>query len=134
MPLKTKLSVIDPKTEQVVEADAIVYLYGEAKKDKGFVKVFHAFIKDVVRDKELRPTLDLLAYIMSQKLEKDSLKFYMTAEEIVKNLGVSRDTYYRWLKILTKRGYLVRIDTNYYALKPYTVIIGKMANTELYRD
>jgi hypothetical protein len=134
MPLKTKLSVIDPESGNVVEADAIVYLYGEAKKDKGFVKVFHAFIKDVVRDKELRPALDLLAYIMSEKLEKDSLKFYMTAEEVVKNLGISRDTYYRWLKTLMGRGYLVRIDTNYYAIKPYTVIIGKMANTELYRE
>jgi len=131
MPLKTKLSVIDPETGQIVEADAIVYLYGEAKKDKGFVKVFHAFIKDVVRDKELRPALDLLAYIMSEKLEKDSLKFYMTAEEVVRNLGISRDTYYRWLKTLMKKGYLVRIDTNYYAIKPYTIVIGKMANTEL---
>ena len=134
MALKTILSVIDPKTGQVVEADAIVYLYGEAKKDKDFVKVFHAFIKDVVRDKELRPSLDLLAYIMSEKLGRDSLKFYMTAEEVVRNLGISRDTYYRWLKILMKKGYLVRIDTNYYAIKPYTIVVGKMANTELYRD
>jgi uncharacterized protein YecA (UPF0149 family) len=134
MPLKTKLSVIDPETGQIVEADAIVYLYGEAKKDKDFIKVFHAFIKDVVRDKELRPALDLLAYIMSEKLERDSLKFYMTAEEVVRNLRISRDTYYRWLKILMKKGYLVRIDTNYYALKPYTIVIGRMANTELYRD
>jgi len=134
MPLKTKLSVIDPETGQIVEADAIVYLYGEAKKDKGFVKVFHAFIKDVVRDKELRPALDLLAYIMSEKLERDSLKFYMTAEEVVKNLKISRDTYYRWLKVLMKKGYLARIDTNYYAIKPYTIVIGRMANTELYRD
>ena len=134
MPLKTTLSVVDPKTGNVVEADAIVYLYGEAKKDKDFVKVFHAFIKDVVRDKELRPALDLLAYIMSEKLERDSLKFYMTAEEVIRNLGISRDTYYRWLKTLMKKGYLVRIDTNYYAIKPYTIVIGKMANTELYRD
>ncbi len=134
MPLKTKLSVIDPETGQVVEADAIVYLYGEPKKDKGFIKVFHAFIKDVVRDKELRPALDLLAYIMSEKLEMNSLKFYMTAEEVIRNLGISRDTYYRWLKTLMKKGYLVRIDTNYYAIKPYTIVIGKMANTELYRD
>jgi biotin operon repressor len=134
MPMKTKLSVIDPETGQVVEANAIVYLYGEAKKDKGFIKVFHAFIKDVVRDKELRPALDLLAYIMSEKLEKDSLKFYMTAEEIVRNLGISRDTYYRWLKTLIKKGYLVRIDTNYYTLKPYTAIIGKMANIDYFEE
>ncbi len=97
MPIKTKLSTIDPQTGQILE-------------------VFHAFVKDIVRDKQLRPTLYLLAYIMSEKLERDSLKFYMTAEEVVKNLGISRDTYYRWLKVLIKKGYLVRIDTNYYAL------------------
>jgi len=134
MPAKVKLPIMDKETGQVLEIDAIVYLYGEGKKDKGFVKVFHAFVKDVVRDKELRHALDLLAYIMSEKLEKDSLKFYMTAEEVVKNLGVSRRTFYRWLKILTKRGYIVRIATNYYAIKPYTVVVGKMANTELYKD
>uniref|UniRef100_A0A7C5WZL0 Transcription regulator TrmB N-terminal domain-containing protein n=1 Tax=Thermocrinis ruber TaxID=75906 RepID=A0A7C5WZL0_9AQUI len=90
MPLKTKL----------VEADAVIYF------------------KDVVRDKELRPTLYLLVYIMSEKLEKGSLKFYMTAEEVIKALGISRDTYYRWLKTLMKKGYLTRIDTNYYTLNP----------------
>jgi len=134
MPAKVKLPIMDKETGQVLEIDAIVYLYGEGKKDKGFVKVFHAFVKDVVRDKELRYALDLLAYIMSEKLEKDSLKFYLTAEEVVKNLGVSRRTFYRWLKTLTKRGYIVRIATNYYAIKPYTIVVGKMANTELYKD
>jgi hypothetical protein len=134
MPAKVKLPIMDKETGQVLEIDAIVYLYGEGKKDKGFVKVFHAFVKDVVRDKELRQALDLLAYIMSEKLEKDSLKFYLTAEEVVKNLGVSRDTYYRWLRTLIKKGYITRIDTNYYAIKPYTIVVGKMANTEFYRD
>jgi hypothetical protein len=134
MPVKVKLPIMDKETGQVLEFDAVVYLYGEGKKDKGFVKVFHAFVKDVVRDRELRYALDLLAYIMSEKLEKDSLKFYLTAEEIVKNLGVSRDTYYRWLRALMKKGYITRIDTNYYALKPYTIVVGRIANTEPYRD
>jgi predicted DNA-binding protein (UPF0251 family) len=134
MRAKTKLLVIDPKTENIVEADATVYLYGEAKKDKGFIKVFHAFIKDVVRDKELRPALDLLVFIMSEKLEMNSLTFYMTVEEAIRKLGVSRDTYYRWLKTLIKKGYIVRISTNYYAIKPYTIVVGKMANTEIYKN
>jgi len=80
--------------------------------------VFHAFIKDVVRDRELRPALDLLVYIVSEKLERNSLKFYMTAEEVVKNLRISRDTYYRWLRALIKKGYLTRIAANYYVLNP----------------
>jgi DNA-binding transcriptional ArsR family regulator len=134
MPAKVKLPIMDKETGQVLEIDAIVYLYGEGKKDKGFVKVFHAFVKDVVRDKELRQALDLLAYIMSEKLERNSLKFYLTAEEVVRNLKVSRRTFYRWLKTLTEKGYITRIATNYYAIKPYTIIVGKMANAELYRD
>jgi DNA invertase Pin-like site-specific DNA recombinase len=117
VPIKRKLSIVDPKTGQVVEADAVVY-YGKAKRDKNFIKLLHTFIKDAVRDRELRPALDLLAYIMSEKLEKDSLKFYLTAEEVVKNLGVSRDTYYRWLRTLMKKGYITRIATNYYVLNP----------------
>ena len=46
------------------------------KKNKGFVKGFNTFIKNVVRDRELRPALDLLVYIVSEKLERNSLKFY----------------------------------------------------------
>ncbi len=118
MPIKTKLSIVDPKTGQVVETDAVVYLYNKTKKDKDFIKVFHTFIKDVVRDKELRPALDLLVYIMSEKLKGGSLKFYMTAEEAAKTLGISRETYYRWLKMLINKGYITRIGTNYYTLNP----------------
>ncbi len=134
MPAKVKLPIMDKETGQVLEVDAVVYLYGEGKKDKGFVKVFHAFVKDVVRDEELRHAIVLLAYIMSEKLERDSLRFYLTADEVVKNLGISRRTFYKWLKILKEKGYIVRIATNYYAVKPYTIVVGKMANTELYRD
>jgi DNA-binding IclR family transcriptional regulator len=75
-------------------------------------------IKNVVRDRELRPALNLLVYIVSEKLERNSLKFYMTSEEVVRNLGISRDTYYRWLRALIKKGYLTRIAANYYALNP----------------
>ncbi len=134
MPAKVKLPIMDKETGQVLEVDAVVYLYGEGKKDKGFVKVFHAFVKDVVRDEELRHAIVLLAYIMSEKLEKDSLRFYLTAEEVVKNLGISRRTFYKWLKILKEKGYIVRIATNYYAVKPYTIVVGRIANTEPYRD
>ncbi len=134
MPAKVKLPIMDKETGQVLEVDAVVYLYGEGKKDKGFVKVFHAFVKDVVRDEELRHAIVLLAYIMSEKLERDSLRFYLTAEEVVKNLGISRRTFYKWLKILKEKGYIVRIATNYYAVKPYTIVVGRIANTEPYRD
>jgi hypothetical protein len=136
MPVRTKLPIVSPETGEIVELDAIVYLYGERRQgDKGFVKVFHAFLDTVFRDKEVMAgPFRLLAYIMSEKLDRDRLDFHLTAQEAIDKLGITRQTFYRWLPVLLRKGYLRRISANHYALRPYTAIVGKMANIDYFEE
>jgi hypothetical protein len=129
--MKTKLPIVDKATGEIVEVDAIVYLYGKAPGDKDFIKVFHAFLKDVLEDEEImRGPFRLFVYILTKKVKKDQLTFVLRRDEVMADLGIVRQTYYRWLGTLLKKGYIKRLGYNYYTLRPYTAIIGKMANID----
>jgi DNA invertase Pin-like site-specific DNA recombinase len=137
MPAKAKLPIVNLETGEIMEADAIVYLYGESPKpkDKDFSKVFHAFTKEVFKDREVMAgPYRLIAYVMSSKLYMNRLDFHLTAQEAVKELGITRQTFYRWLSILLRKGYIRRISANHYVLRPYTVIVGKMANIDYFEE
>ncbi|MCI4458236.1 MAG: replication/maintenance protein RepL [Thermocrinis sp.] len=132
---KARLPTFDPETGEIKEV--ILYLYGGRPKprDKNFSKVFHAFMEDVFRDKEVMAgPFRLIAYIMANKLNKDRLDFYLTVQEAMDNLGITRRTFYRWLSVLLRKGFIKRINTNYYVMRPYTVIVGKMANIDYFEE
>jgi hypothetical protein len=136
MPVRTKLPIVSPETGEILELDAIVYLYGESRRgDRGFIKVFHAFLDTVFRDKEVMAgPFRLIAYILSEKLDKDRLDFNLTPQETMKRLGISEKTYYRWLSVLLRKGFLRRISATYYTLRPYTAIVGRMANIDYFEE
>jgi hypothetical protein len=137
MPAKIKLPIVSPETGEILELDAVVYLYGESRRqvDKGFVKVFHAFLDTVFRDKEVMAgPFRLMAYILSEKLHRDRLDFNLTVQEAIDKLGITRQTFYRWLSVLLRKGYLRRISATYYTLRPYTAIVGKMANIDYFEE
>ncbi len=137
MPVRTKLPIVSPETGEILELDAIVYLYGEGRKpkDRNFTKVFHAFLYDVFKDREVMAgPFRLVAYIMAEKLDRDRLDFNLTAQEAMAKLGITRQTFYRWLSVLLRKGYLKRISATYYTLRPYTAIVGKMANIDYFEE
>jgi hypothetical protein len=136
MPVRTKLPIVSPETGEILELDAIVYLYGESRRgDRGFIKVFHAFLDTVFRDKEVMAgPFRLIAYILSEKLDKDRLDFNLTPQETMKRLDISEKTYYRWLSVLLRKGFLRRISATYYTLRPYTAIVGRMANIDYFEE
>lgn len=128
--MRTKLPIVNPTTGEIF--DVIAYVYGEDKpKDKDFVKVFHVFTKAVLADKDImKGAFRLFLYILTDKLETNKLSFYMAEKDVIEKLGISRATYYTWLKALLTKGYIVRLGTNLYTLKPFTAIIGRMVSVE----
>ena len=137
MPARTKLSIVNPETGEIMELDAVVFLYGESQKpkDRSFTKIFHAFLYDVFKDKEIMAgPFRLITYVMAEKLHKDRLDFYLTFQETKEKIGISEKTYYRWLGVLLKKGYIKRLAPNYYALRPYTAIVGCMANIDYFEE
>lgn len=133
--MKAKLPIFHPETGEIM--DAIVYLYGERPKpkDKNFSKVFHAFMEDVLEDREVMAgPFRLIAYVMANKLDRDRLDFNLTVQEATDKLGITRQTFYRWLSVLLRKGYVKRISATYYALRPYTVVVGHMANIDYFEE
>lgn len=133
--MKARLPIFHPETGEIM--DAIVYLYGERPKpkDRDFSKVFHAFMEEVFRDREVMAgPFRLIAYVMSDKLDRDRLDFNLTVQEAINNLGITRRTFYRWLSVLLRKGYIKRVSANHYVMKPYTVIIGRMANIDYFEE
>jgi len=134
MAMKAKLPLLDERTGEIVEV--IAYIYGRPKaRDRDFVKVFHLFAEEVLEDPGImKGAFRLFLYIMTEKLEANKLVFYMTREEVMDKLGISKATYYLWLQALLSRGHLKRLGPNYYAVRPYTAIVGKMANIDYFEE
>jgi hypothetical protein len=134
MTMKTKLPLLNKETGEIVEV--IAYVYGRPEvRDRDFIKVFHLFTEEVLADPDImKGAFRLFLYIMAEKLRPNSLIFYMTKEEVIEKLGISKATYYLWLKALLKKGHIKRIGPNYYVLRPYTAIVGKMANIDYFEE
>ena len=93
--------------------------------DKNFTKIFHAFTEALIDDKEIAlGPIKLLSWIMTQ-IETGRLEFYMHYSTIKEKLKVSRDTYYRWVKALTKKGIIKKVSPNLYQINPACVVKGK---------
>lgn len=115
--------LIDPMEGE----EYMVYLVGKSlNTDKNFAKVFVAFLEDVVADEEVSgKAVRLLLYAINQ-LDWNSLEFWLDPEQVMRDLGIGKRTFYRWLSILLKKGYIKRVKTHRYRFKPYSVVVGSM--------
>jgi len=98
-------------------------------RDKNFIKVFVGFLIDVLEDRELGSGAWKLLLYALERMEYNSLRVYLVPEETAEKLQVSKRTFYNWLRVLIKNGYLEKIATNIYRIRPYTAIRGNMEQT-----
>jgi len=98
-------------------------------RDKNFIKVFVAFLLDVIQDRELGTGAWRLLLYAIQNMDYNSLRVYMVPQETADKLGITKRTFYNWLRILLKNGYLEKLATNIYRIKPYTAIKGNIEET-----
>ncbi len=97
--------------------------------DRNFIKIFVGFLADVLEDRELGSGAWRLLIHCIKNMDYNSLRVYMVPEETAKELGVTKRTFYNWLRVLVKNGYLEKLATNIYRIKPYTAIRGNMEQT-----
>jgi hypothetical protein len=98
-------------------------------RDRNFIKVFVGFLVDVLEDRELGSGAWRLLLYAIQNMDYNSLRVYMVPEETAEKLGATKRTFYNWLRVLVKNGYLEKIATNIYRIRPYTAIRGNMEQT-----
>ncbi len=125
--MRVRMVLYDEETGQVLETvDRAIFIGHKAFLDKGYVKVFVAFLRDVLENERLgKGAWRLLLYAIDN-LDYNSLQVTIVPQQAMKDLDISEPTFYRWLKVLLEEGYLEKVATNVYRLKPYTAIKGQM--------
>lgn len=123
-----KLSLINNDTGEVVD-DMIVLIGSKATEiDRGYVKVFVAFLEDIISNDEIAGKAIRLLLSLLQDLNWDSLEVYVYPYDLAERLNVSKRTIDRWLSVLKDNNILEPTNRRYiYRLKPYSFIKGKMS-------
>ena len=126
--MRVKLTFYDEKTGEILAEEDKVVIFGKKPYfDKGFVKLFVAFLRDMLEDEEvLKGPVRLFLYA-AELMDYNSLEVYLVPERAIKALGISERTYYRWLSVLLRKGYMEKIAVNIYRLRPYSVVKGQMS-------
>jgi CRP-like cAMP-binding protein len=129
--MRAKVTFYNEHTGEIYEEIDRTLIIGKQPyiRDKNFIKVFVGFLVDVIQDRELGSGAWRLLLYAIQNMDYNSLRVYMVPEETAEKLGVTKRTFYNWLRVLVKNGYLEKIATNIYRIKPYTAIRGNMEQT-----
>ncbi len=124
--ISAKITVYNKKTGEILEEYENTLIVGRKPySDRDFIKVFTVFLRDILDEEMSKGPIRLLLYILD-RLEYNSLNFHLVPDEVVSDLRIHRTTLYKWLRILLRRGYIEKVATNVYRLRPYTAIRGQM--------
>jgi hypothetical protein len=126
--MRARITFYNENTGEIYEEIDRVLFIGKKPyiRDKNFVKFFVAFLIDVLEDRELGSGAWRLLLYAIQNMDYNSLRVSMAPNETAEKLGITKRTFYNWLRILLKNGYMEKIATNIYRIRPYTAVKGSM--------
>jgi hypothetical protein len=133
--VKAKVVFFNDRTGEVLEEfEQAIFIGKKPYIDRGYIKLFVAFLADVLEDEFLGTGAWRLLLYAIERLNYDTLTVAIGPKETMANLGISKTTFYRWLSILLTRGYLEKLDINIYRLKPYSAVKGQMHKIALPKE
>jgi hypothetical protein len=122
--VKQRLALIDLETGEIIENQVLLIGNKPYKVDKGYIKVFIAFLYDMIEDDTIAgKSIRLLLYMLS-KLDYNTYEITIIPQEAIRDLGITRQTFYNWLDTLIEKKIIEKINRYKYSLKPYTAIKG----------
>ncbi len=124
-----KLGLVDLETGEIL-AEQVIIGKKPTLVDKGYIKVFITFLEDVIKDEDIvGKAVRLLLHIMN-KVDWNTLEFYLYHKQACEDLGISKKTFYLWLNTLIEKDYIEKTDRKYiYRIKPYCFVKGDMKTT-----
>ena len=120
----SNLALVNKETGEIIEENVVFIGRKPYKVDRGFVKVFIAFLKDIVEDDEIAGKAIRLLFYMIEKMDYNTYTVTIIPKYAQKEIGISKKTFYNWLSVLSKKGLITKIDTYTYKLNPYIAVKG----------
>lgn len=121
--------IVNQETGEVVAENFIFFGKPKRSWDKNYIKVFTAFLDSIVEDDEIAGKAIRLLFYMMGRLNYNSLTVEVIPSKAIKELGISRDTFYRWIDTLEKKEIIEKVDRYTYRIKPYLFIKGDTSKT-----
>ena len=133
--MRVKLTFYDERTGEILAEEDRVIIFGKKPYvDKGFIKFFVAFLKDLLEDeKVLKGPVRLFLYAVD-KADFNSLRVTIVPQEAIRDLDITKGTFYNSFKVLLDKGYMEKIAVNVYRLRPFSVVKGQMSKAGPYID
>jgi len=116
--------VVNKKTGEVVIENFMMIGRKPRYVDKGFIKIFIAFLSDIVEDKDIAGKAIRLLFYMLEQMDYNSYTIRIIPKYAMEELKVGKMTFYRWLNTLIEKGIITKIDTYTYKLNPYVAVKG----------
>lgn len=118
------LCIVDKDTGEIVE-DYVMFLGRNPRfLDKGYIKVFTAFLPDIVETDRVAGKSIRLLFYMLQFLNYHSLEIVIFPRDAMQALNISEKTYHRWVNDLIECGLVEKITPYKFRLKPYIAVRG----------
>ena len=120
----SRYMVVDKETGEVIIPDFMMIGKKPKYVDKGFIKIFIAFLSDIVENQKIAGKAIRLLFYMLENLDYNSYTIRIIPKYAKEDLKVSYDTLYRWLDNLIEEEIITKIDTYTYKLNPYVAVKG----------
>lgn len=117
--------ILDSETGELLDTE--VLLLGKSLKtytDRNFIKFTIAFLSDIVQDQEVMQGPIRLLFYFVKSLDFNTLRGYIFPSDAMKELSISRMTFYRYLSILIEKKLLKRITRYEYEIIPFSAVKG----------
>jgi hypothetical protein len=120
----SRYAIIDKETGEIVQDD--VLFVGRKPKyiDKGFIKIFVAFLSDIVENPKIAGKSVRLLFYMLEQLDYNTYTIQIIPKYAQESLNITKKTFYNWLDTLIEEGIITKVDTYTYKLNPYVAVKG----------
>ena len=120
----SRYMVVDKETGEVIIPDFMMIGKKPKYVDKGFIKIFIAFLSDIVESQKIAGKAIRLLFYMLENLDYNSYTIRIIPKYAQKELKITKKTFYNWLDTLIEEEIITKIDTYTYKLNPYVAVKG----------
>ena len=117
-------AIIDKRTGEIVVDNAMFIGRKPHYVDKGFVKIFVAFLKDVVESPKIAGKAIRLLFYMLENLDYNTYTMVVIPKYAMEELKITKKTFYNWINDLIEERIITKVDTYTYKLNPYVAVKG----------